>query len=215
MKNYKLPTNPYQFLSVFGLLLLTLSTVYSVQAQDKTTPKAARIIYISPAPRSSTKIERPRIRFVKRGKSSGDKNSSLKELKKSPYDLEKKTFRLINEQRTLKGLAPLRWSEKASKLARSHSENMARHSFFSHVGLNGRAIDQRANDFGLTGWKSIGENIAYNKGFSNPGEFAVERWMISKGHRINLLNSRWKETGVGIAITKEGKYFFTQIFIVK
>ena len=91
---------------------------------------------------------------------------------------------------------------------------MAKHSFFSHVGVNGRMIDERAIDFGLDDWRSIGENIAYNKGFSNPVEFAVERWMLSDGHRRNLLHSRWRESGVGVAVTADGTYFFTQVFVV-
>ena len=92
---------------------------------------------------------------------------------------------------------------------------MAKHSFFSHVGLNGRVIDQRAYDFGVRNWRAIGENIAFNKGFKNPADFAVKRWMLSTTHKHNLLDSRWTDSGIGVGITKDGTYYFTQIFLVE
>ena len=38
-------------------------------------------------------------------------------------------------------------------------------------------------------YKVLGENIAYNFGFDDPGGFAVERWMLSPGHRANILDA--------------------------
>lgn len=195
--------------------LLTIAFAFTVNGQSKTDNKNARVIYISSAPRTANKTVRPRIRFIKRHNPATGQLVSLRKLRGTPFQLEKKAFNLINQERTAKGKPRLLWSARIAKLAREHSENMARHSFFSHTGLNGRRIDRRANDFGLTGWRSIGENIAYNKGFSNPSEFAVKRWMISDGHRVNLLNSRWKESGIGVAVTEDGVYFFTQIFMVR
>ena len=92
---------------------------------------------------------------------------------------------------------------------------MAVYGFLSHIGLNGRLVDRRAADSGIDEWQGIGENIAFNKGFANPTSLAVERWMLSAGHKLNLLDSRWTESGLGIAVTKDGKYFFTQIFIFR
>ena len=92
---------------------------------------------------------------------------------------------------------------------------MGKYSFFSHIGLNGRMIDQRAIDLGLNKWRAIGENIAFNKGFEKPAEFAVERWMLSRTHRNNLLDGRWTDSGIGLCITEDGKYLFTQVFFVE
>jgi uncharacterized protein YkwD len=74
-------------------------------------------------------------------------------------------------------------------------------------------VNDRADAGGVHKWKAIGENIAFNQGYKNPIEFAVERWMKSTGHRENILNDRWKESGIGIAITADGAYYFTQVFI--
>jgi len=158
--------------------------------------------------------------------SSGDTNSALNRprvvkavagtLKASnAFDLERRAFELVNYQRATLGFEPLAWSDDAAKIARLHSENMANFNFFSHSGIDGSMVNDRADAFGINKWRAIGENIAYNQGYENPVEFAVERWMKSPSHRENLLNSRWKESGIGIAVTHDGTYYFTEVFLVR
>lgn len=130
-------------------------------------------------------------------------------------DLEKLAFALINQKRSALGLNELTWSDEAAKVARLHSKNMAENKFFSHRGLDGLMIGDRADSVGLKKWRAIGENIAYNRGYQKPTEFAVECWIKSDGHRENLLNVSWKETGVGIAIAGDGSYYFTQVFLLR
>jgi uncharacterized protein YkwD len=131
------------------------------------------------------------------------------------FELEKLAFALINQKRAAIGLKELTWSDEVAKIARLHSSNMAEYKFFSHRGLDGLMIGDRADSFGLKKWRAIGENIAFNRGYAKPTEFAVERWMESTGHRENLLDDRWKETGVGIAIASDGSYYFTQVFLLR
>jgi uncharacterized protein YkwD len=133
----------------------------------------------------------------------------------STSTLEHQVFELINRKRAENGLQPLVWSERVAQVARLHSRNMASYNFFSHVGVDGKRVDSRANSTGLSNWRSIGENIAYNRGFGNPVERVVEQWMRSPGHRDNLLGDGWKESGVGITIASDGRYYFTQVFIKK
>jgi uncharacterized protein YkwD len=130
-------------------------------------------------------------------------------------ELEQKAFQLLNQKRVEVGLSPLIWNESMAKVARLHSTNMANFKFFSHKGLDGLQVDGRAESLGFNKWKGIGENIAYNRGFANPVEFTVERWMLSDSHRENLLDKRWKESAVGIAVTKDGTYYFTEVFWYK
>ena len=195
-------------------LILNLIFVTAVFGQ-KADQKHYRARYVGSVSKIPSKTVKPGIRIVKRTGSGVSGAPVLKKLKAAPLMIERKTFELINLERVKRGLPKLKWNPQIARLARGHSENMAVHSFFSHRGLNGRTIDQRASDFGIRGWRSIGENIAYNKGFTNPGEFAVERWMLSSGHKLNLLNTKWTESGVGIAVTEDGKYFFTQIFMTR
>ena len=128
-------------------------------------------------------------------------------------NFEKQVFALINQKRAELNLPPLTWSEDVAKIARLHSENMVKFNFFAHKGIDGKMVNDRADDFGLTKWTALGENIAYNRGYRTPLETAVEKWMLSPGHKDNLLDSRWKESAVGIAVSNDGTYFFTQVFI--
>src|SRR5215203_4076765 len=128
-------------------------------------------------------------------------------------DFEKLTFGLINQKRAENGLEPLAWSEDVAKIARLHSINMVRFRFFNHKGIDGKMVDGRADSVGLTKWTLLGENIAYNRGYKNPLETAVEKWMLSSSHRENILNDRWKEAAIGIAVDMDGTYYFTEVFI--
>jgi uncharacterized protein YkwD len=130
-------------------------------------------------------------------------------------DFEKTAFALINQKRAEVGLQPLEWSDQVAKVARLHSENMAKFKFFSHQGIDGKMVNNRADSFGLTNWTALGENIAFNRGYKEPIECAVEKWMESPGHRENLLNGRWKESAIGIAVADDGTYYFTQVFLVR
>lgn len=131
------------------------------------------------------------------------------------FELEQQAFQLLNQKRIEIGLLPLIWNENMAKVARLHSSNMAKFKFFSHRGLDGRQVDGRADSLGFNKWKGIGENIAYNRGFANPVEFTVKQWMLSDSHRENLLDKRWKESAVGIAIAEDGTYYFTEVFWYK
>ncbi len=41
---------------------------------------------------------------------------------------------------------------------------------------------------------------------------AVKGWMGNERHRENILNTSYDRTGVGVAIAKDGKAYFTQNF---
>lgn len=198
--------------TIFLLLLpLIFSLSSELRAQDTATKEVRRVRYIGrklPDASGNATTARVQRRSAKLGRSevSDSKRARI---------IERETFDLINLQRIEHGLAPLMWDPKLAELARVHSQNMARHGFFSHVGLNGRTVDARAVDSGIDDWRGIGENIAFNQGIENPASFAVEKWILSPGHRRNLLDRRWKQSGLGVAVTEDGKYFFTQVFMLR
>lgn len=130
-------------------------------------------------------------------------------------NLEKQGFELINQKRIKTGLEPLVWNNDCAKIARIHSENMASHKFFSHAGLDGTMVNNRADAIGLSKWRAIGENIAFNRGYEHPLEAAVEGWFNSESHRENILDNRWKESAVGIAVAPDESYYFTQVFLLR
>lgn len=206
------------------LLVLMFSTD-SFSQNDKKNENLPKPYLLSSG--NSRSVERPKTAYLLSG---GDSRSELsrprvykseqpKEAKTSKavavFDLERRAFELINQRRENCGLAPLKWSDDVARIARLHSENMANFNFFSHTGVDGMMVNDRADFLGIRKWQAIGENIAYNQGFENPVEFAVERWMKSPKHRDNLLSSRWKESGIGVAVTANGTYYFTEVFLVR
>jgi uncharacterized protein YkwD len=58
----------------------------------------------------------------------------------------------------------------------------------------------------------MGENVALNRGFSNPGQKAVDSWLASPGHLDNIVGD-YNLSGVGVAVNSKGEYYFTQIFV--
>ena len=126
---------------------------------------------------------------------------------------ERRAFELINAERRARGQKPLQWDGSLTRVARFHSENMARQGFFNHIDRSGSDIRERAYAHGVGGWKVLGENIAYNQGYPDPAAFAVERWMTSSKHRENILNGEFTHAGLGVARTSDGRVFFTQVFM--
>ncbi len=90
---------------------------------------------------------------------------------------------------------------------------MARGGYLNHVDRDGLDLKARAQALGLHGWRTLGENIAYNQGYDDPTGFAVERWMVSQKHRENAMNDEYTHAAVGIARASDGTYYFTQVFM--
>ena len=128
---------------------------------------------------------------------------------------EQHALNLINAQRQARGERPLMLDAGLMRVARMHSQNMAREDFFDHVGLDGLDAVGRASSLGIRGWRALGENIAYNQNFDDPAAFAVQRWMGSPKHRDNILNSMFTHTGLGVARSADGRVYFTQVFITR
>lgn len=199
--------------AVFALLFLCFSTeLFAQNAINSAKLSFNNFIAVS-AGNDDTNLKRPRIVGESIAKAEPEKTTSSAAMLAS--QLEHQAFDVLNLKRAEKGLPALAWSEDMAKVARSHSQEMAQFKFFSHAGRNGSMVDDRADILGFKKWKAIGENIAYNRGYEKPAEFACERWMQSISHRENILNPRWKEAGIGVAITADGTYYFTEVFIVR
>jgi uncharacterized protein YkwD len=128
-------------------------------------------------------------------------------------DLERLVVEGINAERKASGLDPLEDRSDLNEAAREYSRRMAEARFFGHVDLEGRTVSDRVESAGVVDWKNVGENIARNRGFGDPAQAAVREWMKSEPHRLNILNDRFRETGVGIWIGPDRTFYFTQIFV--
>jgi uncharacterized protein YkwD len=119
-------------------------------------------------------------------------------------DLERvraETLTRINAERRRAGRQPLTLDPKLDLAAQRHAEDMLARSFFAHRGADGKTVRERARAAGFE-WSAIGENLA--EGQDSVKE-AVEAWMRSSGHRENILDRRYTETGVGLALGRDPK----------
>jgi uncharacterized protein YkwD len=106
---------------------------------------------------------------------------------------------------------PLRWNEALAEASRWHSEDMARHNYFSHSGRNGSSPAQRVERAGYR-YRSTGENIA--AGGQMNAENAVAGWIKSPGHCANLMNPAFSEMGAAFAVDARSDMgvYWTQAF---
>ncbi|MBA3944430.1 MAG: CAP domain-containing protein [Herpetosiphonaceae bacterium] len=101
---------------------------------------------------------------------------------------------LINAQRGGAGLAPLRVSSTLMTIAQSYSQVQAQQASISHTGPDGANPGQRLDRSGYK-WAAYGENLAAGQ---SSADAVVTSWMNSPEHRANILNSTFRDVGVGL-----------------
>jgi uncharacterized protein YkwD len=132
-----------------------------------------------------------------------------------PNEIERRAFEQTNAVRVQHGLPPFTWDSDVCRMARTHSEVMSRQGFFSHVTPEGLKLRDRARAAGILQYVVLGENIAYNQGYDDPGAFAVERWMLSSKHRANILSPEFRAMAIGSFVAPDGSVYLTQTFITR
>jgi uncharacterized protein YkwD len=90
---------------------------------------------------------------------------------------------------------------------------MVRQGYFGHESPQGLRVDDGARARGVA-FRRVGENLQRNRGWDDPVEQAVRSWLESEGHRATMLDPEYRETGVGVAVGRDGTFFFTQIFLL-
>ena len=126
---------------------------------------------------------------------------------------EQLVFSDINRIRAEQRLPQLRLNDKLCAIARSHSSNMAEYGYLAHTDSLGRDFSQRLRSSIVAPYQA-GENLARNN-CPNSSQVAVQGWTQSPNHLNNILNEKFSETGIGVAVNSEGLVFFTQIFVGK
>jgi uncharacterized protein YkwD len=132
-----------------------------------------------------------------------------------PNDIERRAFEQTNIIRVKNGLPPFEWDNDVCRMARIHSEKMSRQGFLSHVTPEGLGLRDRIRAAGIAKFLVLGENIAYNQGYDDPGAFAVERWMLSFKHRANILSPEFHAMAIGSFVAPDGSVYLTQTFITR
>lgn len=113
-------------------------------------------------------------------------------------------FDLTNMIRKKHGLSPLQWDEKTAAVAYAHSKDMYENNYFSHTSPDNGELQDRLEDEQIV-FQYAGENIAAKYVDSIA---AVEGWLNSEGHRVNLLNEQFTHIGIGVY-----RDYYTQNFV--
>jgi hypothetical protein len=128
-----------------------------------------------------------------------------------PSAEEQYLLELINAERKKVGAQPLAFDGDLNEAAELHSEWMLAADTFSHTGSGGSSAGQRmsAAGYSFTGSWSWGENIAWATtrsptGYQDEVQLLHTNLMNSSGHRANILNSNYREIGLGFEIGDYG-----------
>ena len=112
-----------------------------------------------------------------------------------------------NLRRERLGCGPLALDSELVQAAERQSWYMASTGNFSHVGRDGSSFVTRARAAGYT--EPSGENIAW--GYDNATS-VMDAWMLSPGHRANIVNCDARSIGIGVVYGPNGAPYYTQIF---
>lgn len=214
--------NTIYSISCLMVLLASLAVCQSAAAQNIQRRPVARLVS---EPASAGGYARPRRVTPAEGSSSNDASNTTPATKgvanasaslslDDATQIERRAFEQTNQARIANGLPPVEWDSELCRLARAHSEKMAQQGYLSHETPEGLQLKDRAHRNGLH-FRVIGENIAYNKGYDDPGAFAVERWLISSGHRANILYVGFQTAAIGSYVSADGSVYLTQVFIAR
>lgn len=120
-----------------------------------------------------------------------------------------------NALRKENGVAALRVNDKLMQAAQVRADEMASSSVYSHTRPDGR------RNTSVTDCPYVGENIHRIADWALQGksvsEAAVWSWNLSGGHRDNLLEKNYAETGVGLSrgVNDSGEacWYCVQLFL--
>jgi uncharacterized protein YkwD len=104
----------------------------------------------------------------------------------------------INSVRADHGLRALREAPKLVRSSGGYAKHLIRSDSFGH-----------GSSFHNTGFRTAGEILAYNSGWSAKPRPAIRMWLGSSSHRALMLGSRFRYAGAGIARGRFGSSMAT------
>jgi uncharacterized protein YkwD len=112
------------------------------------------------------------------------------------------TLCLVNQERARDDELPLRPVVTLESVAQNNSERMVGEKYFAHVSPSGLTPLTRFKIAGYisertTGY-SIGENIAFGALYLATPQAIVSAWIASPEHLANILESNYRDTGIGV-----------------
>jgi uncharacterized protein YkwD len=127
-------------------------------------------------------------------------------------EFETRLLEEVNAVRARHHLIPLQRTAELDRIARGHSNDMARRNYLSHHSPEGANPVHRLTSAGVTGFTLAAENLGKtNRG--DPNREIVQSWLASPEHRRNLLSPPFNTTGIGISRATDGSLVYTQVYL--
>lgn len=104
--------------------------------------------------------------------------------------------RAVNQERTGRNIGALIYNSKLAAAANFKANDMVNRKYFSHTDPDGKYIWDKIVSEGYSPYTILGENLAVD--FSST-EGLVAAWIASPTHRANILNTNFKDQGLGVA----------------
>ena len=123
--------------------------------------------------------------------------------------IEVATLCLVNGQRARHGERPLRPNADLSRSAAAHSEDMVARNYFDHTSPAGETLLDRIKASTYLPPRAgyiLGENIALGTMQLATPAAIVASWMASPGHRANILNADFRDSGLGVVARAPRRY---------
>jgi uncharacterized protein YkwD len=113
------------------------------------------------------------------------------------------TLCLVNRERLNHGESALKADSQLQAAAQGHSDDMAAGDYFEHDGRGGSTPLSRMREAGYIfsshiGY-AVGENIAWATLALSTPQAIVTAWMSDVGHRANILEAKFRDTGIGVS----------------
>ncbi len=113
------------------------------------------------------------------------------------------TLCLVNRERAADGERGLVPDVRLQHAAQAHTDSMAFKDYFEHIGPQGETPLSRIRAAGylLSSHVAfeVGENIGWGTLWEGTPRAVVAAWMASAGHRANILDARFSNTGIGVS----------------
>ncbi|HEX4466040.1 MAG TPA: CAP domain-containing protein [Solirubrobacteraceae bacterium] len=112
------------------------------------------------------------------------------------------TVCLVNHARIAHGEAPLHVNTRLQHAAQMHTHSMVFRNYFQHVGPSGQTPASRMRATGYIAGRAryeVGENIGMGTLWLATPRAVFHAWMISPGHRANILDPHFRDTAVAVS----------------
>jgi uncharacterized protein YkwD len=110
----------------------------------------------------------------------------------------------INDARRREGEPRLARHAALERAAQRHAEEMVERRYFAHEDARGGGPRDRAEAAGYRAARRVGEALAWGDD-ATPAS-TVDDWLASPSHREILLDARYADVGVGVAVRPGRRY---------